>query len=189
MWCTAAYIGSDGGINSQIGTIIIQGNSFEFKTAILHVMYMQFMIIIINIIGLLAAVSNLTTGELISGRSILLSWVAPFTLNVTNVEPDITYCVDTYVAMGGMTLCHIQSTCDIIITVYNVIFNEGEVTPCDTVSVTVTPVDGLQNNGTRRNISSINLFQSIYLYLVMTIASYNIITEPPTIQYCLLKFD
>ena len=93
---------------------------------------------------------------MIPGRSILLSWVSPFTLNVTNTEPDITYCVDV------MTSRHIQSTCGITATTYNVTFNEGEVTPCDTFNITVTPVNGLHNNlinGTSKNLTPVYLFK------------------------------
>ena len=112
-------------------------------------------------IGPLAAVSNLTTGNL-PGQSILLSWVAPFTLDVTNVEPDITYCVDARVINSRGTIHAIRTICGITATAYNVTFNEGEVTPCDTVGVTVTPVNGRLNNGTRRDNDSIHLFKGIH---------------------------
>ena len=107
-------------------------------------------------IGPLAAVSDLTTGDLIPGRSILLSWVAPFTLNVTNVEPDITYCVNVNLNETP------RITCSITATTYNVTFNEGEVTPCDTVSVTISPVNGPSNymtTGISKNLNSIYLFK------------------------------
>ena len=100
--------------------------------------------------------------ELIPGRSILLSWVAPFTLNVTNTEPDITYCVDVYINMDQRILHHSRSTCGITATAYNMTFNKGEVTPCDIVSVTVTPVNGLPDslmNGISRNLSPVYLFK------------------------------
>ena len=118
--------------------------------------------IITYIIGPLAGVSNLTTGELIPGLSILLSWVAPFTLDITNVEPDITYCVDARVINLRGTSHTIRIICGITATAYNMTFNEGEVTPCDTVGVTVTPVNGQLNNGTRRDIDSIHLFEGIH---------------------------
>ena len=117
---------------------------------------------IIFFIGPLAPVSNLTTGDLIPGRSILLTWDAPFTLNVTNVEPDITYCMDVYINVDQVIPHYIRSTCGITATAYNVTFNEGEVTSCDTVSVTVTPVNGLNNNETRRINNSIYLFEGCY---------------------------
>ena len=80
---------------------------------------------------------------------------------MTNTEPDITYCVDVYI---NVVLHHIRSTCGITATAYNVTFNEGEVTPCDTVNVTVIPVNGLPNNlmnGTSRNMNPVYLFKGI----------------------------
>ena len=83
---------------------------------------------------------------------------------MTNVEPDITYCVDVYVQVDQMTLHHhIRSTCNITATAYNVTFNEGEVTPCDTVNITVIPVNGPPNsiiNGTGRSLDHVYLFES-----------------------------
>ena len=64
--------------------------------------------------------------------------------------------------MDQVTSHHIWSTCGITATTYNVTFNEGEVTPCDTVSVTVTPVNGLPNsliNGTSRILNPVYLFE------------------------------
>ena len=44
-----------------------------------------------------------------------LSWVAPFSLDLTNIEPDIVYCVDVYnITCGGRDLvssdCHVTDT-------------------------------------------------------------------------------
>ena len=103
----------------------------------------------------------MTTRELIPGRSILLLWVAPFTLDVTNTEPDITYCVNVNVNVDQVTSRHINVICDITATSYNVTFNEGEVTPCDTVSVTVFPVNGPSNYITTGISESLN---PIYLF-------------------------
>ena len=33
----------------------------------------------------------------IQNQSILVSWIPPFTHNITDVEPDITYCVDVMI--------------------------------------------------------------------------------------------
>ena len=46
-----------------------------------------------------------------------LFWRAPFTLNLTNVEPDIVYCVDVYnITCGGREL--LISDCDVTETSY-----------------------------------------------------------------------
>ena len=126
-------------------------------------------------IGPLAGVSNLTTGDLIPGRSTLLSWVSPFSLDVTNVEPDITYCVDVY--MYNDTMRHqIRSTCGVTATAYNVTFNEGEVTPCDIVNITVIPVNGQPNrliNGTERYVDSVYMFEGSHHATAIDIATVN----------------
>ena len=73
--------------------------------------------------------------------------------------------------MGEMTSRHIRSTCNITATSYNVTFNEGEITPCDTVNVTITSVsgfliDGSHNNGTRRYLDPIHLFEGSCMYII-----------------------
>ena len=44
-----------------------------------------------------------------------LSWVAPFSLDLTNIDPDVVYCVDVYnITCGGRDLvssdCHVTDT-------------------------------------------------------------------------------
>ena len=46
-----------------------------------------------------------------------LSWKAPFSLDLTNIEPDIAYCVDVYnITCGGRKL--LISDCDVTETSY-----------------------------------------------------------------------
>ena len=59
--------------------------------------------------GPLDAVTSLTK----NGST--LSWVAPFSLDLTNIDPDIVYCVDVYnITCGGRDLvssdCHVTDT-------------------------------------------------------------------------------
>ena len=45
----------------------------------------------------------------------IISWNAPFSLDLTNVEPDIAYCVDVYnITCGGREL--VVSDCDVMET-------------------------------------------------------------------------
>ena len=45
-------------------------------------------------LGLLAAVGNLTVHS--QRSSILLTWIPPFSLDITGVDPDVWYCVEVY---------------------------------------------------------------------------------------------
>ena len=50
-------------------------------------------------------------------NSTTLSWSPPFSLDLTNVEPDIVYCVDVYnITCGGREL--LISDCDVTETSY-----------------------------------------------------------------------
>ena len=91
--------------------------------------------------GLLAAVSELSATPL--AGSILFSWVAPFSLNLTNTEPDITYCVDV-LSSGGAGL--VAGRCGLNETQYS--FSPDVRSPCDTFTAEVTPVNGAGNGST-----------------------------------------
>lgn len=42
-------------------------------------------------------------------------WTAPFSLNITKVDPDIAYCVDVYcVTCGGNIIDHVISNCCVL---------------------------------------------------------------------------
>ena len=45
-----------------------------------------------------------------------LSWVPPFSLDLTNVEPDIVYCVEVYNITCGRS--HVISECNVMETSY-----------------------------------------------------------------------
>ena len=72
--------------------------------------------------------------------SILFSWAAPFSLNLTNTEPDITYCVDV-LSSGGAGL--VAGGCGLNETQYS--FSPDVRSPCDTFTAVVTPVNGAGN--------------------------------------------
>ena len=62
-------------------------------------------------VGPLQSVNNLVR------RNESIVWEAPFSLNLTNVEPDIAYCVDVYnITCGGREL--LISDCDVTETSY-----------------------------------------------------------------------
>ena len=91
--------------------------------------------------GLLSAVGSLrmTTQD----STISLTWTAPFTLDITTVDPDITYCVGVVNSTSSSTL---HSQCGITETEY-----EYPIPPdsaCHDHMVTVTPVNAVGNGTT-----------------------------------------
>ena len=94
-----------------------------------------------NIIGPLQSVANLKR------RNNTIVWGAPFSLNLTNVEPDIVYCVEVYnITCGGREL--LISDCDVMETSYT----SDVLEPGYLYKYTVTPrsnVEGAQNGTTK----------------------------------------
>ena len=92
--------------------------------------------------GTLAAVGDLRISISQFGLSVL--WTAPLTFSDT--ECYITYCIDVH---NNSDRSHVISECGINETRYNLIVNNS--TPCDSVTITVTPVNRA-GNGTQQNI-------------------------------------
>ena len=72
----------------------------------------------------------------------IISWDAPFSLNLTNIEPDIVYCVEVYDITCGWS--HLISECDVMETS----FTSGALQSGYIYEYTVTPrsnVAGAQN--------------------------------------------
>ena len=88
-------------------------------------------------------------------------WEAPFSLNLTNVEPDIVYCVEVYnITCGGREL--LISDCDVTETSYtcDVIAPDGYI-----YEYTVTPRSNVEGalNGTSKTITGVCV--SYYKYM------------------------
>jgi hypothetical protein len=99
---------------------------------------------ILNNVGVLSAVSslNLTVEQCTS--VITLTWTPPFTLDITQVEPDISgYCVDIINSTSSLVLF---SQCGINVTVFS------HYKPPENAVFVVTPVN-IVGNGTQQNIS------------------------------------
>ena len=91
-------------------------------------------------IGLLPAVGSLL---LAVSNTITLTWTPPFTLDITNIDPDIEgYCVDVVSTTSSATL---HSQCEIIVTEFTYPFPPRSW--CDEFSFVVTPVN-VVGNGT-----------------------------------------
>ena len=78
----------------------------------------------------------------VEGNNVTLNWTAPFSLNLTGVEPDITYCVEVISATTSMV-----TECDIHVPMWTYI---STVPLCDRLTFVVTPVN-LAGNGTSTN--------------------------------------
>ena len=96
----------------------------------------------------------------------VLSWVPPFSLDLTNADPDIVYCVEVYNITCGRS--HVISECDVIETSYtNDALHSGYIYEC-----TVTPRSNVQGaaNGTRQSVTG------VLLSLVMCITGWAALT-------------
>ena len=80
----------------------------------------------------------------------MIDWERPFSLNLTNVEPDATYCVDIQIFNNISTGYQLTlSVCDLIITEY--IFHADDPTPCERYKIVITPINAV-GNGTASQI-------------------------------------
>ena len=86
-----------------------------------------------SLIGLLSAVGSSFVA--LTNTAIFLTWTAPFTLEISDVEPDITYCVDVVNSTSS------SSECEITVTSFSIPI--GRV--CDNYNFTVIPVNGAGN--------------------------------------------
>ena len=106
--------------------------------------------------GLLDAVGSLDVN--MSGDSTLaLNWRAPFTLDITGIQPDIQYCVDVMTTTSSLT------TCTINVTKFS--YSLPPNSSChDYYEFTVTPVN-VVGNGTPSSLNfSTNISTECELY-------------------------
>ena len=89
--------------------------------------------------GTLNAVYHLSVTK--SNLTILITWEAPFTLNITNTEPDIAYCVNIS-AMNYFSHVDIATECNITQTEFFYTIPHKVYCHNNDFYVTVTPVNG-----------------------------------------------
>ena len=96
--------------------------------------------------GPLESVSNLRVVNEASYDSISIAWEAPFSLNLTNAEPDVLYYVDVYNITGGGKV--IVESVNIADQYYN--FSHANLSLSQEFNFTVTPVSNVPGavNGT-----------------------------------------
>ena len=103
-----------------------------------------------NYSGRLSAVSSLTATLIPLESIISLTWTPPFSLDITNVDPDITgYCVGVTNSTSSLV---IHSECGITDTQYNYTVLPPNDIVCDTYTFTITPVNRV-GNGTSASVT------------------------------------
>ena len=100
--------------------------------------------------GLLAPVSNLITYTG-SVSSIIISWSAPFSLDVTDVDPDIWYSVLIYNMTDEPTVISCTDCINIIETYYT--FTPDYPSPCHKYILTIIPFNGAGQGQSSENVS------------------------------------
>lgn len=72
----------------------------------------------INYSGILGPVEDLTILESMpKSNTSIITWNPPFSLNLSNIEPDIVYCVDIFNITCGY-LDHLVSDCNVLDQMY-----------------------------------------------------------------------
>ena len=100
--------------------------------------------------GLLSAVGDLEISS--NGSSITISWTAPYSLDVTGVDPDIWYSVLIYnVTDDEPTLISCTDCINITDTHYT--FTPESPSPCHQYIFTVLPLNGAGQGETSQNIT------------------------------------
>ena len=89
----------------------------------------------IHTVGILSAISLLSITA--SNSTLSLTWEPPFTLDITGVDPDITYCVNVIVSTSSAAL---HSLCDITMTEFSYPLPQDAVCHSYVYVLTITPV-------------------------------------------------
>ena len=100
--------------------------------------------------------------------TLTVDWEEPYSLDVSNVEPDVTYCLDVKIFNDSFRLGFLFSKCGIVLTVYA--FHPVDPKPCDIYEVFITPVNGAGNGTVVSVVSSFylqqgNLLQYACIYI------------------------
>ena len=107
------------------------------------------------ILGSLEAVVNLMAK--FTSSFIHLSWLPPFSLNLTTAEPDIVYCVDVFNITSGETEFerdHLISNCSVFQSYYTFAIDDPD--PIDSFQFIVAPRSNIEGarNGTSNEINA-----------------------------------
>lgn len=99
-------------------------------------------------VGLLSSVNDLKA--ISKPSSILLTWIQPFSLDITGVDPDLWYCIEVYNVTSVNTTSEsiklLSTNCSVYLPEFTFILNPPN--PCDEFEFRVTPVNGAGNGST-----------------------------------------
>ena len=104
----------------------------------------------VPIIGFLDRVQSTKRLPLPNTDSIIITWEPPFSLNLTDVEPDVVYCVDMYNVTAHQSSDHIiLSDCNVVEPQYT--FTSSQPDPTDLFEFIITPRSNTEGatNGTQ----------------------------------------
>ena len=108
------------------------------------------------VLGPLLSVVNLETDS--NTSSIIVSWIAPFSLDVTGVDPDIWYSVLIYNLTDEENTTAVPCTDCHSLTQTHYIFSPDYSSPCHKYSFTVIPYNGAGQGESSQNITGREFF-------------------------------
>lgn len=98
--------------------------------------------------GILTAVGGLTAVP--REEFLHLSWHPPFTLDITDVTPDILYCINIYNITHNLQHALLHTNCNLIQPEFD--FRVTTPSPCDQFKFQVIPVNAV-GKGTSNNVT------------------------------------
>ena len=113
--------------------------------------------------GLLSSVVNLETAS--STSSINVSWIAPFSLDVTGVDPDIWYSVLIYNVTDEENPTAVPCTNCTDLTQTHYIFNPDYPSPCHKYTFTVIPYNGVGQGESSQNVTGYTIDSEFGVYV------------------------
>ena len=120
--------------------------------------------------GTIQAVSNLAGVS--TSSAIVLTWQAPFSLNLTTAEPDIVYCIDIFnITDGEAEADHLINNCSVFEPLYKFTIRNPD--PEDLFQFVVTPRSNVEGarNGTPSLINSLERMLRIVSRVIVCIIS------------------
>ena len=115
--------------------------------------------------GLLSSVVNLETAS--STSSITVSWSAPFSLDVTSVDPDIWYSVLIYNVTDEENPTAVPCTDCHNLTQTHYIFSPDYPSPCHKYTFTVIPYNGVGQGESSQSVTGYTIGSEFGVYIVL----------------------
>ena len=126
----------------------------------------------VKTLGLLSSPSDLMV--IYNASSVTISWAAPFSLDVTGVDPDIWYSVLIYNVTDENNPTAILCTDCINITETHYTFTPDYLSPCHVYNFSVIPVNGAGQGESSSNVTCAKYSRSYILVCVMSVNNFSI---------------